>query len=412
MPEQPQLQIDAENRPSNYRWVIVAACVLMTLLTYGLFYSYSVFFLPLADSFNWDRASVSLIYSLAIIIRGAAAIGTGWLADKFGARKIMIFCSVMMGLGFFLSSRVTTLWQFFFTFAVIEAIGMSGIFGIGAALTSRWFTKNRGLALGIVASGSGLGTLLLVPISERLVDAVAWSQAFVIIGIATGIIMVGSALFLRPPSTQASTSQENYGRPTGFTLGEAVRDSRLWLLMFSFLLFFFGMQVVMVHLVNYARDVGIDALLAASFVSVIGAVSIAGRLSIGVSVDRIGLYPNLVITRVFLALSFVLLLFTRSAWSFYLFAVLFGIPYGAEAAQIPMAINRFFGTRAMATLVGVTVFIIGLGGAVGPWFAGKIHDITGSYNWAFIAGVISAVGSLALVGLLKRVDKGNKSLPR
>ena len=181
---------------------------MMIFVTYGLIYSYSVFFKPLADYFQWDRAAVSLIYSLAVIIRGAAAIGTGWLADKYGARKIMVFCGLMMAAGYLLSSRVTTLWQFFLTYAVIEAIGMSGIFGIGTALASRWFTRNRGLALGIVASGSGLGTLLIVPAAERLVNAVEWSQTFIICGAAAGVLMVAAALFLRAPPNSISAAKK------------------------------------------------------------------------------------------------------------------------------------------------------------------------------------------------------------
>src|SRR4030042_2038387 len=86
-------------RSLNYGWVVVAACSLMIFITYGLNYSYSVFFKPLVDHFQWDRASVSLIYSLAVIGRGAAAIGTGWAADKFGVRKVMVFCGVMVGAG-------------------------------------------------------------------------------------------------------------------------------------------------------------------------------------------------------------------------------------------------------------------------------------------------------------------------
>jgi MFS family permease len=104
--------------------------------------------------------------------------------------------------------------------------------------------------------------------------------------------------------------------------------------------------------------------------------------------------------------SFIMLIFARSPWVFYVYAVLFGIPYGGEATQIPLVINRFFGTRVMATLMGVTVFIIGLGGAFGPWLAGKIYDVTASYNWAFIAGAIASAGSMIMVFILQRRDKG------
>ena len=191
--------VTTERRSASYGWVIVAACFLMIFVTYGLIYSYSVFFKPLAAAFNWDRASVSMIYSLAVVIRGASAIGVGWLADKYGARIVMVFCGVMMAAGYLLSSRVTGLWQFFFTYAVIEAIGMSGAWGICTAVPPAGSRKTAASFWASWSPGPGLGTLLIVPFAERMVAAYEWSQAFVICGIAAGAITVISALFLRNP---------------------------------------------------------------------------------------------------------------------------------------------------------------------------------------------------------------------
>ncbi len=394
---------DTTPHPSNYGWVVVGASALMVFVTYGLIYSYSVFFKPLADYFQWDRASVSMIYSLSVIFRGIAAIGTGWLADKFGVRKVMVFCGLMMAAGYLLSSQITTLWQFFLTYAVVEATGVSGIFGIGSAVVSRWFTKNRGLALGIVASGSGLGTLLLVPAIERLVGAFQWSQTFFIIGIAAGVLMVGGALLLREPHQAPRVMAKE--EKSSATLGGALKDIRLWLVMTCFLLFLFATQMVLVHVVNYATDVGIEPLVAATFMSVIGAVSIVGRLSTGVVAEKIGLYKSLVIICIFQGIAFILLLFTRSAWSFYIFAIFFGVAYGGEVTQIPLVISRFFGTKVMATLMGVVLFVTGFGGAAGPWIAGKIYDVTGSYNWAFIIGIAASALCVVMIWLLKRAEK-------
>ena len=403
MQEQPQWPKETNTQQFNYGWVVVAAGVLMIFVTYGLTYSYSVFFKPLADYFQWDRASVSLIFSMAVIIRGAAAIGTGWMADKFGARKTMIFCGLMMAAGYLLSSQVTTLWQFFLTYAIVEAIGVSGIFGIGSAVASRWFTKNRGLALGIIASGSGLGTLLLVPIVERLVAAYQWSQTFIIVGIAAGVLMVGGALFLRePPQTKRTTAIQE---KSSATVSVALKDVRFWLVMTCFALFLLGTQMVLVHIVNYATDVGIDPLVAATFMSVIGGVSLVGRLSTGVVAEKIGLYKSLVLICIFQGIAFILLLFTKSVWMFYIFAIFFGVAYGGEVTQIPLVISRFFGTKVMATLMGVALFVTGIGGAVGPWLAGKIYDVTGSYNWAFIIGIIASALCVVMVWLLKRAER-------
>jgi MFS family permease len=383
------------------------ACALMVGVTYGLIYSFSVFFKPLADHFNWDRTTVSFVYSAFVLIRGFASIGTGWLADKYGTRKVMIVCGFLIGLGFVLSSRATELWQLFLTYAVIGAIGFSGTFGICTAIVSRWFTERRGLALGIIASGSGVGTFLIVPGTERLITSFDWSQAFVICGIVAGVLMIAAAILLREPFYQLKTPDSLHDIPIQserVTVKRALRDPRMLLTTLAFLSFFFGIQMVMVHLVNYATDTGIDPLVAATFISVIGLLSIIGRLSIGIGADKIGIYHSLMLTRVFLVISFILLLFAHSTWSFYLFAVLFSIPYGGEITQIPLVIGRYFGTQAMATLMGINVFIIAVGGALGPWVAGKIFDAASSYDWAFIAGVFTAAFSLLIVLIMRRQD--------
>ena len=146
-------------------------------------------------------------------------------------------------------------------------------------------------------------------------------------------------------------------------------------------------------------------VVVATFISVIGAVSIAGRLSYGIGSDKGGIHNALLLTRVFLVASFIFLLFSRSLWAFYLFAVIFVLPYGGEIPQIPLFIGKYFGTKAMATLVGLILFITSIGGALGPWVAGKIFDSTQSYQWAFTAGAIAGLVSLVLVLILKRINR-------
>jgi MFS family permease len=232
-----------------YGWVVVAVCTLAIAITYGLMYSYSVFFKPLADYFHWDRATVSLIYSASLIIRGAVSVGIGWMADKYGPIKLTIFCGLMIALGLILSSQVHTLWQFFVTYAVFEAIGLSGAFGIGTAMVSRWFTKKRGLALAIISTGSGMGTLFIVPGNERIINAIGWSNAFIWCGAVAGVLMVSTAFLLRPPPQQDSITAKTYegsDRPSPVhqkeaNLGQALKDTRMLLFMgalfFSFSVF-------------------------------------------------------------------------------------------------------------------------------------------------------------------------------
>jgi MFS family permease len=410
------MNISSSSQRNSYGWVIVAACTVMLAVTYGLIYSYSVFFKPLGDYFNWDRATLSSIYSISFIVRGAVSIAIGWLADKYGPGKIMAFCGLMLGLGMALSSRVNSLWQFYITYGFIGAIGFSGTFGIGTAMVSRWFREKRGLALGIVSTGSGLGTLFVVPAVERLINASSWSHAFFVCGLAGGITMVIASLFLRnaPATNRLPAGNVNISNKTSeTTLKEAVKDTRMILFMGSVLLFFFSIQIVMVHLVTFATDTGITALTAATFVSVIGAVSIAGRLATGAATDKTGIYNTLIFTRIFLVAAFAVLLFARPVWSFYVFAAIFGFPYGGEIPQIPLFIGKYWGTKSMAMLVGLNTFVITVGGALGSWGAGLIYDHTQSYTWAFTAGGAAGLASLALILILMRTsrEKRYQTLP-
>lgn len=402
-------------RKLDYGWIIVASCTLLVGLSTGMMLSYSVFFKPLAEYFNWDRSTVSFIYSAAYIVRGAVGIALGWLADRYGAKLVMLFCGVLAGLGFILASQVNSLWQMILTFAVVEAIGLSGAFAIGTTLVSRWFTQKRGLALGIVSTGSGLGTLLIVPGSERLVSLFNWSQAFMIFGIAGGVITIVIALLLKAapvplseqnkPVTDAPPVNISTTLQIEWNFFRAVRDSRLILIGAIFFLFFFSSQLVVVHLVNYATDVGISPLVAASLVSLIGAISIIGRLTSGIISDKIGIHQTMAFACIFLAFSFVFLLISRSLWAFYLFAIIFSAPYGAEIPQLPLFIGKYFGTKNMAALVGFGLFLGSIGGALGAWAAGVIFDITKSYQGAFIAGAMAGLISLILILFLKRLSR-------
>ena len=396
----------AASRRIFYGWIIVALCTAIIALDFGLMFSYSVFFKPLADYFGWDRASVSLVYSSSLIIGGAVSIGVGWLADRHSPGKLMAFCGLMIGSGLILSSRVHHLWQLFLTYGVIEATGLLSGFGISAALISRWFSGNRGLPLGILASGSGLGTFLIVPLNERLVDSLGWQSTFLIAGSVAGVLIIAFSFFLRKPLEPARIASTADGLSDPYAvervpLTHTLADRKFALIMAAFFSFAFSTQLVIIHLVNYATDRGIDTLVATSFVSVIGAISIIGRLASGAGVSRVGTHNTLILTRAVVIVAFVILIFAQSIPAFYVFAVFFSLAYGAEITQIPLILSYYYGTRTIATLVSFNGLCVGVGGALGVWSGGKIFDNTQSYSEAFIIGAVVSVFSLVLMLVLK-----------
>jgi MFS family permease len=403
-----------------YGWVIVAACTLIQVMQYGIQYSFGVFFKPLAADFGWSRAATSGAYSVLMVCAGATAIPIGWMADKFGPAKVTATCGLIMGAAIILASQVNQLWQLYITFGVMLGIGIGGTMAITGGVTARWFVKKRGMALGIVSAGIGLGTLIMPPIAERLIAVLSWSQAYIIIGIAACIVTVGAALFLR--SRPEDMGLQAYGaeditrksnavpgknnKPSNpeksMGLREAIRTRPLWLLCLLFFFVNICVQVVMVHLVNYATDLKIDALAAATLISVIGIGSIIGRLVMGSVSDRIGGHNALIITCVLLVVSSVWLIFSQQMWMLYIFAVFFGFAYGGEVPQMPLLIGQFFGLQAVMALTGATSAATRAGGALGSWFAGELFDVTNSYLIAFTITAVMAVFALVTALMLKR----------
>jgi OFA family oxalate/formate antiporter-like MFS transporter len=403
-------RINLFGRSIYFGWVIVAVCTLTMGVAYGVMYSFSVFFKPIAAHFQWSRSTVSSIYALALIFRGTVSIGIGWLADRYGPIKLTALCGLLTGIGLILVSRVGELWQFYIAYGVITATGLSGAFTIGSAVTARWFTKGRGLALGFMAAGSGMGTLLIVPTAEYLIGLFDWSTVFLLFGIGSGLIITGTAFALKPSPTgqvRLSTGSQKPARilEAGKSLKEALFSREMPLLIIIFSAFIFCLQMVMIHLVNYATDIGIDGMHAAGYISLIGVVSIGGRLLMGSISDRIGSHHSLTICSLLLMVSMAWLIFAAGPLKFWVFAIVFGFAYGGQIPLIPIFICEIFGTRAMASLIGVLLFIGTMGGGLGAWIGGKVHDSTHSYLPAFAVALAAGFVTLTFGLILKHMNR-------
>ncbi len=383
-------------------------------------YGYGVFFKPLIADFGWSRAATAGVYSTLMIAQGISSVATGWLADRFGPARVMASCSFATGLGLALSSQITALWHIYVTYGLITGIGLGAAFPVATATTAHWFTKHRGLALGIVSSGLGLGAFVVLPIAERLIAAYGWSASYLIFGAAAWTIMVPSSLLLRRPprpetrcpherrtvtlpgSISADEIAEQKTAHSAIRLNSAARRKPLLMLVLIYFLLNICLSMVMVHLVNYTTDLGIAPLVAAAFVSIIGIASVLGRLTMGVLSDRIGSSNALAICCTIVMAAFVLLVFGNELWLFYVFSVTFGFAYGGEIPQMPALVGRFFGLKAVASLVGVIAFGATLGSALGSWAAGQIFYATESYRIAFALGAMASLFAVIATIFLKK----------
>lgn len=395
-----------------YGWTVVAASFLLDALAYGTKYSFGVFFKPIQQEFGWSRAAVSGAASIFWIGHGAFAILMGWAGDRFGPRKVLSLAILISGSALLLVGGIQNLWQLYLVYGVIFSFGVSAVWTVLTATVSRWFTGRRGLALGLIAAGTGTGTVFLPLLSLYLISAYGWRMAYGILGL--GLLVLGLAaaqLLRRDPGEmglkpygwkpEASTAAAPAGE-SGIALLPALRRRSLWLLALMHLCTSVALQMVMTHLVNYATDVGIAAMLAASFVSFVAAASVAGRLAIGTASDRIGRRRAFAICTLANGLAILWLIGASSTWMFIAFAAFFGFFYGGWIPLFPALTGEIFGTSHLGAIYGVISLASGIGGVIGPALAGYLFDLSSSYSVAFFLGAMAMFFAALGTGLLER----------
>ncbi|MBI2869478.1 MAG: MFS transporter [Chloroflexi bacterium] len=402
-----------------YGWVIVGASMVILTMHAGVTLSFALFFKPLIADFGWNRAATAGIQSVFLICFNGFAIVMGILVDRFGPRKIALVANTLAVLGLLLASQVRELWQLYLTYGVMTGLGVSGNYTLTVATVSRWFVRLRGMALGLTSAGIGIGTLVLLPVIKRLIASFGWSGAYIVLALAVlGIIGGCSLLLRRDPATAGArpygadaqrfdVSVRAAGAMPALTLGAAFRTRPLQMLSAAYFGFGVSMQIILVHLVNYATDQGISPAIAATLMRAVGLGSLSGRLSMGAISDRIGYKKGLAICFLLLTVSLVWLMFSQGLWMFYAFAFLFGYAYGGEAPAIVALFGQFFGMRAISMIVGAALLANALGGALGSWSAGRIFDVTQSYSPAFVVAIAFSLASLVFTLVLRSPPRDN-----
>jgi MFS family permease len=396
------------------KYIIVAACFGTQAVGIGLFVSYGVFINPLIEEFGWSRAAISGASSLSFFLMGLIGIIVGRLNDKIGPRKVMLVTSCFIGLGFFLTSKTQSILHLYLFYGILVGIGLSSIDVIALSTTARWFVKKRGIVTGLVKVGTGAGQLIVPLTASLLITGFGWRISFVVIGIFGMILLLLiSRLLYRDPEKMGLYTKEKVspkidskGREAiDLSFGQAIRTYQFWLIFIVNFVVIYCLLIVLVHIVPYARDLGLSASKAAGVLSTIGGVSMLGRFATGLFIDRFN-------SRLSMIFSFLLLIFTLlwlqiadELWMIYLFAAVYGIAHGGFFTAISPIVAEYFGTDAHGVLFGVIVFSGCFGGSIGPILAGHIFDVTGSYSPAFWLSTFIALLGLGFILLLKPIQK-------
>ncbi len=403
----------------HYSWVMVAISIGVLVIIGIQFYCFGVFFKHLTAEFGWDRGALSVGYSLMVLVAGPFGMVAGGLSDKYGPRLLVTIGGLFTGVGFLLTALITSLWQLYLIWGILIGIGSVLCLLPVMAIVPRWFTKKRGIVMGLVMAGMGIGGVISPLLTQWLISAYDWRYAFVVLGLITIIIIIPIAQFMRHSPQRiglkpygADEIIEDKQSPSsavgGLSLSHAVRTSRFWLWGLIQAGLFFCIGTIGVHIIPHATDIGIPEIMAASILSISAGVGIFGRLFIGFVSDRVGSRLTLSACLSLATLGLIWLLFAQEVWMFYLYAVIQGLSFASVVTLLPVLTAELFGVKSLGVTMGALIFVGIIGEAIGPTLTGFIFDITGSYRLAFLitVGVIAAAVILSLVLLRQKGKTG------
>jgi MFS family permease len=370
---------------------------MVLFVAFGAAYSFSVFFESLSSEFAAQRGSVSLVFSITVLMLFSFGAGGGLIADRYGTKPVVLSGVCIVAAGLMLASQASSLAQVYLFYGFGVGFGVALIYVPAAGVVQRWFVRRRGVATGIAVTGIGLGTFAVPLLADALISAFEWRLAFLqmgigaaVLGIVGGLALVSDpgAMGLRPDNDPASDAPLT--KAAGFSLRAAVGSRPFVTLYCAQVTISLGLAMPLAHLVPYGEDLGLTRATTVLAFSAVGFGSTAGRFPLGAIADRVGRLKGLLLVYVGLLAAHSLWLVTTSAWMLVVFAVLFGVMYGGFVAIIPALIADYFDGPNITGIIGLQYTGAGIGMFLGSLIAGFSFDLFASYKAAIIVAMVGS----------------------
>jgi MFS family permease len=378
---------------------VLALCFALSVLGRGLGESFTVFLLPISENFGWDRAQVVSVYSLTALAGGLASPLVGRLFDRSGPRIVYSLGLVLLGGAFLTAAYAQKLWQFQVSLGLCVGLGIACIGNVpNSILLGRWFGPRLPTAMAVVYSATGAGVLVLLPLSQVLIDHLGWRGAYQIFGCMALIVLL--PLLLLPwqrfatgsPSVAKSAAADFVDE--GWTLLSAMRHHAFWALFSTFFFTAVGMYAIAAQIVAYLIDAGFPPLQAATAWGFSGVVLLFGMLGISWLDGIIGRRPSVLFSYALSIAGIVMLWLLQWYPNFWLltgFVVCFGSMIGSRGPLLTATAMKIFRGEHVGTIYGAIAIGSGLGSAFGSWSGGLIHDLTHSYNQLIAFSLVAVV---------------------
>jgi len=380
-----------------YGWVIVGVGIVVTCVGFGAMLTLSIFLQPMAEAMGWSRTGIATAAMLNFLCMGLGAFLWGALSDRYGTRSVVLCGGALLGLGMVLASRATTLLQFQLLFGAIVGLASGSFYAPLTATTTKWFTRNRSLAVALVSAGLSVGSTVMAPLSRWLISSYDWRTAMLVIGDLVWLVIIPAAFLVRnPPTPAAGTLPAASGRGPDLTIGQVIRTPQFAAIALTHFACCAAHSGPIFHMVTHAIDRGVPTMAAATVLSVAGLASLSGKIGCGIFADRVGAKRTLVAGLALQAVAISLYLLSGSLGSFYALALMFGFAYGGVMPLYAILVREYFGERVMGSAFGAVSLAATLGMALGPWLGGWLFDAVGSYAWMFIGSAAIGVGAVAI----------------
>lgn len=401
-----------------YGWVIVAVTFVTMAIGVNARTSFSLLFPPIIDEFHWERGVTAGAFSFGFLVSGIMSPLMGRMMDRFGPRSVMELGVVLMAAGLLLAPLTTQPWHLYLTIGVLVGGGSICLGYSGQSLfLPNWFVRRRGLAIGIAFAGVGIGSIVLLPWVQHLIEQAGWRTACWVLGLIVLFVLGPINLLLRKRPedmglepdgdhvhASASAPVSNVVDPVwtaiDWTLTRAMRTSRFWWLALGLFCGLYDWYAVQVHQTKYLVEIGFSPTVAAWALGIVSLLGIPGQIWLGHLSDRIGRESIWTISGLGFTICFAALIALDRYPSLVLVYVMITaqglLGYGVTSIMGPVVAEIFQG-KHFGSIFGTIMLAALAGGAAGPWLTGVLHDHYGNYDLAFLIGIgVSIIGAVTI----------------
>ncbi len=381
--------------------LVVALTFTLNAVARGFTETFGLFLLPVESELGAARSAMTGVYSVFMLTVGLTGPVAGHLFDRLGGRLAYLSGLLALAAGFQLAASAETVARYYLGVGVLAGIGVAAAGMVPAtALLSRWFEKRLGTVLGFAYAAMGLGVLVMLPLTQLLLDQIGWRETYALLAkVLFGLALAVLLLPMRRLDRGAASKRAS--RPAGhvaWTLGRALATSAFWGLFAVYFFTAYAAYSILPQAPAYLVENGFEPLLVASLIGLTGMVSVVGMASIGILADRYG--RRRMVTVSYLAsltgiAAVIAVAASPSLALVYVFVLFFGVAQGARGPIVTVMTARLFEGGGVGSIYGAITLGLGVGAAVGSFVSGLMHDLTGHYYWSFgLAWLASFAGLL------------------